>query len=56
LRLVDQFTPISVFALNLVSAAAIPAIHLYFTAPGANLLPAAAEIRQVETALAKDLI
>jgi uncharacterized membrane protein YdfJ with MMPL/SSD domain len=34
-------------------AAAIPALHLRFTSPGANLLPAAAESRQVETALAR---
>jgi uncharacterized membrane protein YdfJ with MMPL/SSD domain len=35
-------------------AAAIPAIHLQFTPPGANLLPPAAESRQVETALAEN--
>ena len=34
-------------------AAAIPALHLQFTSPGANLLPASAESRQVETALAR---
>jgi uncharacterized membrane protein YdfJ with MMPL/SSD domain len=33
--------------------AAIPALHLQFTSPGANLLPASAESRQVETALAQ---
>ena len=35
-------------------AAAIPALRLQFTSPGANLLPASAESRQVETAFAKN--
>lgn len=35
-------------------AAAIPAAHLRFTSPGANLLPASAPSHQVETALASN--
>ena len=36
-------------------AAAIPALRLQFTSPGANLLPASAESRQVGNALADEL-
>ena len=48
--------PLSVALISAVVllAAAIPVLHLQFTSPGANLLPADAESRQVETALAKD--
>ncbi len=45
---------VALISATILLAAAIPAIHLHFTAPGANLLPAAAESRQVEAALAED--
>jgi uncharacterized membrane protein YdfJ with MMPL/SSD domain len=44
--------PIALISAAVLLACAIPALHLKFTSPGANLLPAAAESRQVETALA----
>lgn len=44
--------PIAVISALVLLAAAIPALGLQFTSPGANLLPASAESRQVETALA----
>jgi uncharacterized membrane protein YdfJ with MMPL/SSD domain len=46
--------PVAVISAVVLLAAAIPALHLQFTSPGANLLPASAESRQVETALAKN--
>jgi len=42
------------FSSVVLLAAAIPAFHLMFTSPGANLLPANAPSHEVETALAKD--
>jgi uncharacterized membrane protein YdfJ with MMPL/SSD domain len=46
--------PVAVISAIVLLAAAIPALHLQFTSPGANLLPASAESRQVETAFAKN--
>ena len=45
--------PVAVISAVVLLAAAIPALGLQFTSPGANLLPASAESRQVETAFAK---
>ncbi len=45
--------PVALISALVLLAAAIPALHLQFTSPGANLLPANAESRQVETALAE---
>jgi uncharacterized membrane protein YdfJ with MMPL/SSD domain len=45
--------PIAVICAIVLLGAAIPALRLQFTSPGANLLPASAESRQVETAFAK---
>ena len=44
--------PIALLSTTILLAAALPALHLQFTQPGANLLNAGAESRQVETALA----
>ena len=44
--------PVALISAVVLLAAAIPALHVQFTSPGANLLPASAESRQVETALA----
>jgi RND superfamily putative drug exporter len=44
---------VALISASILLAAAIPALHLQFTSPGANLLPTSAESRQVETALAK---
>jgi uncharacterized membrane protein YdfJ with MMPL/SSD domain len=46
--------PVAVISAVVLLAAAIPALHLQFTSPGANLLPASAESRQVEAALAEN--
>ena len=46
--------PVALISALVLLAAAIPALHLQFTSPGANLLPASAESRQVESALAKN--
>jgi uncharacterized membrane protein YdfJ with MMPL/SSD domain len=46
--------PVAVISAVVLLAAAIPALRLQFTSPGANLLPASAESRQVETAFAKN--
>jgi uncharacterized membrane protein YdfJ with MMPL/SSD domain len=46
--------PVAVICAIVLLAAAIPALRLQFTSPGANLLPASAESRQVETAFAKN--
>ncbi len=43
---------VALISAAVLIAAAIPALYVQFTSPGANLLPAAAESRQVETALA----
>jgi uncharacterized membrane protein YdfJ with MMPL/SSD domain len=43
---------VALISATVLIAAAIPALKVQFTSPGANLLPAAAESRQVETALA----
>ncbi len=43
---------VALISATVLIVAAIPALHLQFTSPGANLLPAAAESRIVETALA----
>ncbi len=43
---------IALISAVLLLAAAIPALHLQFTSPGAELLPASAESRQVGLALA----
>jgi len=45
---------VALISATVLIAAATPALHLRFTSPGANLLPAAAEGRLVETALARD--
>jgi uncharacterized membrane protein YdfJ with MMPL/SSD domain len=45
--------PVALLSAVLLLAMAIPALHLQFTSPGANLLPADAESRQVEAALAE---
>jgi uncharacterized membrane protein YdfJ with MMPL/SSD domain len=45
--------PVALISALVLLVAAIPALHLQFTSPGANLLPANAESRQVETALAR---
>jgi uncharacterized membrane protein YdfJ with MMPL/SSD domain len=44
--------PIALVSALVLLAAAIPALRLQFTSPGANLLPASAESRQVESTLA----
>jgi RND superfamily putative drug exporter len=46
--------PVALLSVVVLLAAAIPALRLQFTSPGANLLPASAESRQVETAFAKN--
>ena len=46
--------PVALIAAAVLLAAAIPALRLQFTSPGANLLPASAESRQVETAFARN--
>ncbi len=46
--------PVAMISSVVLLAAAIPAFHLTFTSPGANLLPANAPSHEVETALAKD--
>ena len=46
--------PVALISSVVLLAAAIPAFHLMFTSPGANLLPANAPSHEVETALAKD--
>jgi uncharacterized membrane protein YdfJ with MMPL/SSD domain len=45
--------PVALISAVVLLAAAIPALRLQFTSPGANLLPASAESRQVESALAE---
>jgi uncharacterized membrane protein YdfJ with MMPL/SSD domain len=47
-------TPVAVISSVVLLAAAIPAFHLMFISPDANLLPANAPSHEVETALAKD--
>jgi RND superfamily putative drug exporter len=46
--------PVAVISGVVLLAAAIPAFHLTFTSPGANMLPANAPSHEVEAALAKD--
>jgi uncharacterized membrane protein YdfJ with MMPL/SSD domain len=46
--------PIALLSAVVLLAAAIPALRLQFTSPGANLLPASAESRLLETAFAKN--
>ncbi len=46
--------PVALVSALVLLAAAIPALGLQFTSPGANLLPASAESRQVESALAEN--
>ena len=46
--------PVAAISSVVLLAAAIPAFHLTFTSPGANLLPASAPTHEVEAALAKD--
>jgi uncharacterized membrane protein YdfJ with MMPL/SSD domain len=46
--------PVALISGVVLLAAAIPAFHLMFTSPGANLLPANAPSNEVETALARD--
>jgi uncharacterized membrane protein YdfJ with MMPL/SSD domain len=46
--------PVALISAFVLLAAAIPAFHLTFTSPGANLLPANAPTHEVEGALAKD--
>lgn len=50
---VHRPAPVALISALVLLAAAIPALHLQFTSPGANLLPASAESRQVEAALAR---
>jgi uncharacterized membrane protein YdfJ with MMPL/SSD domain len=45
--------PVALISAVVLLTAALPALHVQFTSPGANLLPASAESRQVEAALAK---
>jgi RND superfamily putative drug exporter len=45
--------PVALISAVVLLAAAIPALGLQFISPGANLLPASAESRQVESALAE---
>ncbi len=45
--------PIALISAVVLLAAAIPALGLQFVSPGANLLPASAESRQVEATLAE---
>jgi uncharacterized membrane protein YdfJ with MMPL/SSD domain len=44
---------VALISAAVLVTAAIPAFYVQFTSPGANLLPAAAESRRVETALAR---
>jgi uncharacterized membrane protein YdfJ with MMPL/SSD domain len=46
--------PVALLSAIALLAAAIPAFHVLFISPGANLLPTGAESRGVETALARD--
>jgi uncharacterized membrane protein YdfJ with MMPL/SSD domain len=46
--------PIATVCAVVLLAAALPALHVQFISPGANLLPPGAESRQVETTLAAD--
>jgi uncharacterized membrane protein YdfJ with MMPL/SSD domain len=46
--------PVALIGAAGLLAAAIPALRLEFTSPGANLLPVTAESRQVETAFARN--
>jgi uncharacterized membrane protein YdfJ with MMPL/SSD domain len=46
--------PVALISGVVLLAAAIPAFHLTFTSPGANMLPANAPSHEVEAALAKD--
>jgi RND superfamily putative drug exporter len=46
--------PVAVLSALVLLAAAMPALRLQFTSPGANLLPASAESRQVEIAFAEN--
>jgi uncharacterized membrane protein YdfJ with MMPL/SSD domain len=46
--------PVALISAAVLLVAAIPALRLQFTSPGANLLPASAESRQVETAFARN--
>jgi uncharacterized membrane protein YdfJ with MMPL/SSD domain len=46
--------PVAVISAVVLLAAAIPAFHLAFISPGANLLPTDAPSHEVETALAQD--
>jgi uncharacterized membrane protein YdfJ with MMPL/SSD domain len=46
--------PVALISATVLLAAAIPALRLQFTSPGANLLPVAAESRQVERAFARN--
>lgn len=46
--------PVAILSAAILLAAATPALHVMFTSPGANLLPAEAESRQVERALAQN--
>lgn len=46
--------PIATLSAVALLAMAVPALHVQFIAPGANLLPPGAESRMVETALARD--
>jgi uncharacterized membrane protein YdfJ with MMPL/SSD domain len=46
--------PVAILSVAVLLLLALPVFHLKFTAPSGNLLPAAAESRQVESALASD--
>jgi uncharacterized membrane protein YdfJ with MMPL/SSD domain len=46
--------PVALAGTGVLLAAAIPALHVQFAPPSANLLPSAAESRQVEKTLARD--
>ncbi len=45
---------VALISAAVLITAALPAFDVQFTSPGANLLPAAAESRQIETALARN--
>jgi uncharacterized membrane protein YdfJ with MMPL/SSD domain len=46
--------PVALISTIVLLGAAMPALHLTFTSPSANLLPSDAESNQVEVALARD--
>lgn len=51
---VHRPVPVALSGALVLLVAALPALHVRFTSPSANLLPTSAESRQVEEALARD--